>query len=501
MANFNLISRQSSLGPPAEAPFVPYPFEELRSLGTAKKPSIADDKEKPSKDTGLRQVMAYGNEMSVEDQNYLDNVNKNIESRKEELATKIMNTPTQLGLEGEIKKFVSGVQDEKQYGKYAEIVRNNKQMDLLRAEEKKDDFSNISTWRYNNTNLKKLGYATARQDNPDEVPELNFEDDIAAIPDHLDRLEYIDKKLKDIAKTDKTGVDQLLSGAGINILPIEGNDYMVEVQSKGISNPKLTNIFNTIFDSKQFSVDITQQLDEEQTLADIQGKEFNRTERATEIKQNLLNYTISKKGGYTSTRKVSAEKGTSYNFSSGGASNKNWNFVYSTGKPSPDFNWIAEYPELNPPLIETLKTVTSDVVERVRIQRISTEKENEPFSITFDASGNRKKATLIQWQRKKGGEWELLVIHSIKDKETGKMKPEFKAIPNKYAWPDIKAQTGEKDDPGMTLERFLKEAGIEKEKQPEGKGTIPTINTQAEYEKLPSGTKYRNSAGEEGTKK
>lgn len=470
MRNFNLISRQAALGPPAEAPFVPYPFEELAGLmpKTATRPSGEGKIQKPAKDTGLRQVMTYGEEIPVADQDYLDEYDKLVEARKEELATKIAQNPHQLGLEKEIREFSTNVRTEKEHGNYAQIVRNAQEVELVRAKKKKDPHNTESWWRYNDIENKLGSYALERADDPGGVPQLNLKDNIVAVPNHVNRLEFINKNMTALFKADKESIDQLLSGSGTQIVPIEGQEYLVEVKSKGVSNKRISNIMEAIFNSPEMSTDINSQLDGEQTIAELSGLGFDRDKREGEIKKDLIqNYAQSKYAGFTTARKVSAEKkGTGFNFSFGSASSKNWNYTYSKSEPDDQrVDWGALYPGINPSVIDALIKANTGVVERVRMQRTSTEAENKPISITVDKEGNRENLIPIQWQRKKGEEWMLLVIAEAKDENDNVIGTELKEIPNKYAWPDIKALTGEKDDSGMTIERFLKESGVETEKQ------------------------------------
>lgn len=157
-------------------------------------------------------------------------------------------------------------------------------------------------------------------------------------------------------------------------------------------------------------------------------------------------------------------EGRDYTYTFNSARSKKWNFVY--GKTTTPFQ-IQAFPFLADAQLKALntylkKTGKAKTTERVRIQGTSSETENKPIFIRANADGEGITAIPIQWQRQKGGTWDLLVLADLEDYDLSELQaivgPQnvrelgnqyIITIPNEFAKEDIEGLTG------MTIEQFL----------------------------------------------
>lgn len=98
-------------------------------------------------------------------------------------------------------------------------------------------------------------------------------------------------------------------------------------------------------------------------------------------------------------------------------------------------------------------------IHTVRIQNIGTEAENKPISIQVDKQGSRVFAFPIAWRYEEGKEDEAKLIIGQKVGVGADAEWRIDEISAKISSGDIEAITSPPGKPGMTLDRFIKEAG------------------------------------------
>jgi len=195
--------------------------------------------------------------------------------------------------------------------------------------------------------------------------------------------------------------------------------------------------------------------------------------------------------------------GLEFTFGSGRASNKKWNFVDTVQTPD-KFDWTAETTFLPKEVISALKKrqatekkVSGDRrIHTVRIQNIGTETENKPISIQVDEEGSRVYAFPIGWRYEEGKEDKAVLIIGQKVGTGADAEWLIDEVPAIYSSGDIEAVTK------MTLQRFIDNSfGVEDTRKQKTETGLSVIKTQAEYNALPIGTRYKDSKGDISTKR
>ena len=318
-SHFTIAQRQSALGPPAESPFVPYPFEELlklESLGSQKSRASELPSGERTTEDGLRQVSAFEMDLPVLDNDYLKTFAKTKESRRDELVQRFESDPRNPSNMVDAQQYAKTISDEENYGITPKLIHNKNQIEKVTAAKYNDTNYENSSWRWFNVNKKKFEYAIGQNsldfNSPDvgkSIPYLELENDIAEVSSHLNRLDFISEGFKGMEKSGALSKADLLLGKDTKVtnLGTEGEDYLISVTSSGKSRPRVEAVFNTIMNSSEMRTDIDKQLEEKNFLADLNNKPFDRAIEKEAIVDDLLKNAISKYVHADVDRKITVE--------------------------------------------------------------------------------------------------------------------------------------------------------------------------------------------------
>lgn len=284
---FTLGQRQT-LGPPAEAPFVPFPFEELaqgiRGTEQGKIPSIEPREIK--KKEGLLNINSYGFDLPVNDQTYLDELSQQKEIDKGILTDKILSNPTDPTLQSEISKYRKLYSDEENYGNTAKILRNKSQVDEANKIILGRDLNSWDTlelqdevFNYHADRLKGI------------VSNLDLTGALARTPHaKFDRFSEIDKAITGIKESESISTDDYLSLAKSNANVVTGptGDILVTLDKSGVSNTRVIDAVDARINSKDFKDDLIRQVEYESKQASLLGNRFNKGVRIKEIVEDSI---------------------------------------------------------------------------------------------------------------------------------------------------------------------------------------------------------------------
>src|SRR3990167_3322432 len=299
---FNTISRQTGLGPPAEAPYVPFPFQELASLEMATGRGRGKGQtgtKSPEAGKGLQSVYAFGQDIPVGEDEYIKNYENAYNSKVQEIADKAFTNPKDPSLPTEISKLRNTNQAERVSGSYANALENRKQIDELNTAVLGDKDYARSPHRYIDVEKKTYKHGLERATNPEIISSLDIRGDIAraAGTKHLDRYSYIDERFKGMEQNEHLSFnsEDYLNLANSRITSQGEDRFLVSIQAKGKSENRINSMLTSILSSPEIRSDLEQQLEYEEWNAYTKGREFDREKRYKElVNDEIQNYAISK---------------------------------------------------------------------------------------------------------------------------------------------------------------------------------------------------------------